>query len=163
MPILPMVSATKTLDKVLCMAADITHSSFENGAYYICNDTIEHTRTEKNKKIVYQPVPFSYNLPSQSDTDNAQIAITNVGLISSNILKSADNSIEDIIVKCWLIIANYEGESNWLNLGEYILDTSQTESVEYVSGALVMKNCYQMNAGKFRVKNPSLFINLNHR
>ena len=68
-----------------------------------------------------------------------------------------------IIVKCWLIIANYEGKSNWLNLGEYILDTSQTESVEYVSGALVMKNCYQINAGKFRGKNPSLFINLNHR
>ena len=108
-------------------------------------------------------MPFSYNLPSQSDTDNAQIAITNVGLISSNILKSADNSIEDIIVKCWLIIANYEGESNWLDLGEYILDTSQTESVEYVSGALVMRNCYQINAGKFRGKNPSLFINLNHR
>ena len=52
MPILPMVSATKTLDKVLCLAADIKHSSFENGAYYICNDTVEHTRTEKNKNLL---------------------------------------------------------------------------------------------------------------
>ena len=48
MPILPMISATKTLDKVLCLAADIKHSSFENGRYSICNDVIEHTRTDEN-------------------------------------------------------------------------------------------------------------------
>lgn len=164
MPILPMISATKTLDKVLCLAADIKHSSFENGRYSICNDTIEHTRVdEKGNRIVYQPCPFSFNLPSQSETDNSGFGVTNVNLISSNILRAADNSIEDIIIKCWLIVAGYDGKADWIDLGEYIWDTDQTETMETVTASLVMKNCYTINAGRFRGKNPTLFINLNHR
>ena len=164
MPILPMISATKTLDKVLCLAADIKHSSFENGRYSICNDVIEHTRTDENgNKIIYQPWPFSFNLPSQSETDNSGFGVTNVNLISSNILRAADNSFEDIIIQCWLILADYDGSSNWVNLGEYIWDTDQTETMETVTASLVMKNCYTINAGRFRGKNPSLFVNLNHR
>ena len=144
MPILPMISATKTLDKVLCLAADIKHSSFANGRYSICNDVVEHTRTDENgNKIIYQPCPFSFNLPSQSETDNSGFGVTNVSLISSNILRAADN--------------------NWVNLGEYIWDTDQTETMETVTASLVMKNCYTINAGRFRGKNPSLFVNLNHR
>lgn len=162
--ILPMVSATKTLDKVLCLACDIKHSSFENGAYHICNDTIEHIRTDEyNNEIVYQSCPFSFNTPSQNETDNSTITITNVGLIASNILKNADNSIEDILIHCWLIVGNYDGTCSWLDFGEYILDTKQTENIEQISGSLAMKNCYNINAGKYRGKNPSLFINLNHR
>lgn len=164
MPILPMISATKTLDKVLCLAADIKHSSFENGRYSICNDVVEHTRVDDNgNRIVYQPCPFSFNLPSQSETDNSGFGVTNVNLISSNILRAADNSFEDIIIQCWLILADYDGSSNWVNLGEYIWDTDQTETMETVTSSLVMKNCYTINAGRFRGKNPSLFVNLNHR
>lgn len=164
MPILPMISATKTLDKVLCLAADIKHSSFENGRYSICNDTVEHTRKDDNGNIItYQPCPFSFNLPSQSETDNSGFGVTNVNLISSNILRAADNSFEDIIIQCWLILADYDGSSSWINLGEYIWDTDQTETMETVTAALVMKNCYNINAGRFRGKNPSLFVNLNHR
>lgn len=164
MPLLPMISATKTLDKVLCLAADIKHSTFKNGRYSICNDTVDHVRVDENgNNIVYQSCPFSFNLPSQSETDNSGFGVTNVNLISSNILKAADNSFEDIIIQCWLILADYDGSSNWIDLGEYIWDTEQTENMEVVSGALVMKNCYSINAGRFRGKNPSLFINLNHR
>lgn len=164
MPILPMISATKTLDKVLCLAADIKHSSFANGRYSICNDVVEHTRTDENgNKIIYQPCPFSFNLPSQSETDNSGFGVTNINLISSNILRAADNSFEDIIIQCWLILADYDGSSNWVNLGEYIWDTDQTETMETVTASLVMKNCYTINAGRFRGKNPSLFVNLNHR
>ena len=87
MPILPMISATKTLDKVLCLAADIKHSSFDNGQYNICNDTIEHQRTlEDDSVLLYQPVPFSFNIPAQSETDSPAFGVTNVGLISSKIL-----------------------------------------------------------------------------
>lgn len=162
--VMPMVSATKTLDKVLCLAADIKHSSFDNGQYNICNDTIEHIRVDENgNELVYQSCAFSYNIPSQSETDNSTIAISNVGLMTSNILKQADNSIEDIIIHCWLIVGNYDGTCSWLDFGEYILDTTQTESIETISGSLAMNNCYDINAGRFRGKNPSLFINLNHR
>lgn len=164
MPILPMVSATKTLDKVLCLAADIKHSSFDGGQYNICNDIIEHKRIlEDESEIIYQPAPFTFNIPAQSETDNPTFGISNVGLISSNILKAADNSLEDIIISCWLIVANYEGGSNWISLGSYIWDTIQAETIETVSAAMVMKNCYQINVGKYRGKNPNVFINLNHR
>lgn len=164
MPIMSMVSATKTLDKVLCLGADIKHSTFENGAYHICNDTIEHVREdEKGKKITYQPVPFFFSIPNQTSTDDAQIQITNVGLVCSDILKSADNSIEDIIVQCWLIIANYDGTGTWQDMGEYILSTNQTETVESVVASLKMNNCYGINVGRFRGSNPDYFINLNHR
>ena len=164
MPILPMVSATKTLDKVLCLADDIKHSYFENGRYSICNDTVDHVRTDENgNQITYISCPFSFNLPSQSETDNSGFGVTNINLISSNILKVADNSFEDIIIQCWLVLADYDGSSNWIDLGEYIWDTEQNENAEFVSGALVMKNCYDINAGRFRGKNPSIFINLNHR
>lgn len=164
MPLLPMISATKTLDKVLCLAADIKHSTFENGKYSICNDTIGHTRIDNfGKEIFYQPCPFSFNLPSQSETDNSGFGVTNIGLISSEVLRSADNSFEDIVIQCWLILADYDGKSSWIDLGEYIWDTEQNENMELVQGALVMKNCYNINAGRFRGKNPSLFVNLNHR
>lgn len=164
MPLLPMISATKNLDKVLCLAADIKHSSFENGAYYICNDTIEHTRTDSNGKVLtYISCPFTFNLPSQSETDNSGFGVTNVGLISSHVLKAADNSLEDIIIQCWLIVAEYDGTSNWIDLGEYTWGTEQSETIETVSGSLVMNNCYSVNAGKYRGSNPSIFINLNHR
>ncbi len=163
MPILPMVSATKTLDKVLCLACDIKHSSFETGEYNICNDTVEHKRNIDGKIKTYLPCPFSFNIPSQSETDNARIGISNVGLVASDILKSADNSIEDIIIHCWLIVANYNGTANWLDFGEYILDTNQTETIEQVVGNLAMRNCFGINVGKFRGENPSFFINLNHR
>lgn len=164
MPILPMISATKTLNKVMCLAADVKHSTFENGEYNICNDTIDHLRdmgdgTTKN----YIACPFTFNLPSQSETDNSAFGVTNIGLISSNILRSADNSLEDILINCWLIIADYDGSANWISLGEYIWKIEQRETIETVSGELVMKNCYNINAGKFRGKNPSIFINLNHR
>lgn len=162
--ILPMVSATKTLDKVLCLACDVKHSSFENGQYNICNDTIEHVRiTENGETLTYKSCPFKFNLPAQTETDNTQIIISNIGLISSNILRAADNSFEDIIIKCWLIVGNYDGTCSWLDFGEYVLDTTQTEDIEYIMGSLAMKNCYGINAGKFRGNNPSLFINLNHR
>lgn len=164
MPILPMISATKTLDKVLCLAVDVKHSSFENGQYNICNNIIEHTRVlEDNSSINYLPVPFSFNIPAQSETDNPTFGITNVGLISSLILKAADNSLEDITIACWLVVADYDGGSSWISLGEYIWDTSQMETIETVSGSLVMDNCYQINIGKYRGENPSVFINLNHR
>lgn len=164
MAILPMISATKTLDKVLCLAADIKHSTFENGQYNICNDVIEHVRTlDDNSKITYQPVPFSFNIPSQSETDDSKMGISNVNLVSSRILKTADDSLEDIIVACWLIVADYNGGSNWISLGEYILGTSQVETIEMVSGTLSMKTCYGINVGKYRGKNPLVFINLNHR
>lgn len=164
MPILPMISATKTLDKVLCLACEIKHSSFKNGQYNICNDVIEHTRTmDDNSTLTYSPVPFSFNIPSQSETDDSKIGISNVNLISSKVLKSADDSLEDIMVTCWLIVADYNGGSNWISLGEYILSTSQVETIEIISGNLVMRNCYQINAGKYRGKNPLVFINLNHR
>ena len=164
MPILPMVSATKTLDKVLCLAADIKHSSFENGEYNICNDTISHDRDMGNGIIkTYISCPFSFNLPSQSETDNSGFGVTNVGLIRSNVLRAADNSLEDIIIQAWLIVANYEGGANWINLGQYIWNIEQTETIETVTGELAMKNCYGINAGKYRGKNPSIFINLNHR
>lgn len=164
MPILPMISATKTLDKVLCLAADIKHSSFDGGQYNICNDVIEHVRTlEDDSTVTYLPVPFSFNIPSQSETDDSKIGISNVNLISSKILKSADDSLEDIIVTCWLIVADYNGGSNWISLGEYVLGTSQIETIEIVSGALSMKTCYGINMGKYRGKNPIVFINLNHR
>lgn len=180
MPILPMVSATKNLDKVLCLACDIKHSSFENGEYNICNDTIEHERIEyienkqnegidgnaddfEIKKHTYLPVPFQFNIPSQSETDNTQIAITNIGLGVSKILRSADNSFEDILIHCWMIVGNYDGTCNWLDLGEYTLDTTQVETTESVSGTLVVDNCFEINAGRFRGDNPELFINLNHR
>ncbi len=81
MPILPMISATKTLDKVLCLAADIKHSSFDNGQYNICNDVIEHVRTlEDDSTVTYLPVPFSFNIPSQSETDDSKMGISNVNL-----------------------------------------------------------------------------------
>lgn len=164
MPILPMISATKTLNKVLCLAADIKHSSFDGGQYNICNDVIEHIRTlDDSNTITYQPVPFSFNIPSQSETDDSKMGISNVNLVSSNILKAADDSLEDIIVACWLIVADYNGNSNWISLGEYILGTSQTETIETVSGALTMKTCYDINMGKYRGKNPIVYINLNHR
>lgn len=164
MPILPMISATKTLDKVLCLAADIKHSTFDGGQYNICNDVIEHTRTlENDSTITYLPVPFSFNIPSQSETDDSKMGISNIGLISSKILKSADDSLEDIIVACWLIVADYNGGSNWISLGEYILGTSQVETIEMVSGSLTMKTCYDINMGKYRGKNPVVYINLNHR
>lgn len=164
MPILPMISATKTLDKVLCLAADIKHSSFENGQYNICNDIIEHVRVqETGTEIIYQPVPFTFNIPAQSETDNPKFGVSNINLISSTILKDADNSLEDITIQCWLIVADYNGACNWIDLGEYIWETLQTETVEFVSGSLVMKNCFNINIGKYRGKNPSVFINLNHR
>lgn len=168
MPILPMVSATKNLDKVLCLACDIKHSSLENGEYHICNDTIEHERIEYVeqggvKKHTYLPVPFQFNIPSQSETDNVQISITNVGLEVSKILRNADNSLEDILVHCWMIVGNYDGTCNWLDLGEYTLDTTQVETTEVVSAALVVNNCFEVNTGKFRGDNPELFININHR
>ena len=164
MPLLPMISATKTLDKVLCLAADIKHPAFENGQYNICNDTVEHKRIDSNgNQLIYQPCPFTFNLPSQSESDSSGFGVTNVNLISSKILKAADNSFEDIIIQCWLILADYDGLSNWIDLGQYIWDTDQTETAEIVSGSLVMKNCYAINAGRFRGKNPSIFINLNHR
>ena len=164
MPILPMISATKTLNKVLCLAADIKHSSFENGEYNICNDTIPHIRDMGNGVTkTYISCPFSFNLPSQSETDNSGFGVTNVGLISSNILRAADNSFEDIIIQCWLIVADYDGGATWLNLGQYIWNTEQSETVEIITGELVMKSCYGINAGKFRGKNPSIFVNLNHR
>lgn len=159
-----MISATKTLDKVLCLAADIKHSTFDGGQYNICNDVIEHTRTlENDSTITYLPVPFSFNIPSQSETDDSKMGISNIGLISSKILKSADDSLEDIIVACWLIVADYNGGSNWISLGEYILGTSQVETIEMVSGSLTMKTCYDINMGKYRGKNPVVYINLNHR
>lgn len=159
MPILPMVSATKTLDKVMCLACDVKHSTFENGEYNICNDTIEHVRDGK----IYQPVPFTFNIPSQSETDDVQIAITNIGLVCSNILKSADNSYEDILIQCWMIIANYDGTSSWLDLGEYVLSTTQVETIEQVAASLTLDSCFEINAGKFRGDNPEVFINLCHR
>lgn len=164
MPILPMISATKTLDKVLCLACEIKHSTFENGQYNICNDVIEHTRTlDDDSVLTYLPVPFSFNIPSQSETDDSKIGISNINLISSKVLKSADNSLEDIIVTCWLVVADYNGGSNWISLGKYILGTSQVETIELVSANLVMKDCYKINIGKYRGKNPLVFINLNHR
>jgi len=164
MPILPMISATKTLDKVLCLAADIKHSSFDGGQYNICNDVIEHVRTlEDDSTITYLPVPFSFNIPSQSETDDSKMGISNVNLISSKILRDADDSLEDILVACWLIVADYNGGSNWISLGEYILSTSQIETIELVSGSLSMKTCYGINMGKYRGKNPIVYINLNHR
>lgn len=164
MPILPMISATKTLDKVLCLAADIKHSSFDSGQYNICNDVIEHVRTlEDDSTITYLPVPFSFNISSQSETDDSKMGISNINLISSKILKSADDSLEDIVVACWLIVADYNGGSNWISLGEYILGTSQVETIEMVSGSLSMKTCYGINIGKYRGKNPLVYINLNHR
>lgn len=163
MPILPMVSATKTLDKVLCLACDIKHPKFKNGEYNICNDTVQHNRVVGQSTKVYEPVPFSFNIPSQSETDATQIAITNIGLVVSDILKAADNSIEDIIIHCWLIVANYDGTANWLDLGEFVLDSSQSETIEAVTGNLSIKNCFDINVGKFRGDNPDIFINLNHR
>lgn len=164
MPLLPMISATKTLDKVLCLAADIIHPSFPNGAYHICNDTIEHTRIDKDgNELTYISCPFSFNLPSQSETDNSNFGVTNVGLVSSNILRYADNSLIDIVINCWLIVAEYDGTSNWISLGKYLWETEQTESIELVTGSLVMNNCYSINAGKYRGNNPSIFINLNYR
>lgn len=164
MPILPMISATKTLDKVMCLACDIIHPSFESGRFSICNDTIEHVRMVDGEKRVYQPIPFTFNIPAQTETDPPSFAVTNVGLISSNELRPADNTLIDIIVECWLVIADFEGDgATWLNLGRYVWDTDQTETIETVSGVLVMKNCYDINAGKYRGKNPSVFINLNYR
>ena len=164
MPILPMISATKTLDKVLCLAADISHPSFPNGAYYICNDTVSHTRVDENgNNINYIPCPFTFNLPSQSETDDSNFGITNVGLVSSNVLRYADNSLIDITIQCWLIVAEYDGTSNWIDLGKYLWGTEQTENVEVVTGTLTMDNCYGINAGKYRGNNPSIFINLNYR
>lgn len=169
MPILPMISATKTLNKVLFLACDVLHSSFENGRYSICNDTIDHVREiEKSdgtvEKRTYQSVPFGFNVPAQSETDGSQFVITNVGLVSSNILRAADNTIEDLIAECWLVVANYDGKgANWISLGKYILDINQTETIESVTANLVIKNCYGINAGKYRGKNPSVFINLNYR
>lgn len=165
MPLLPMISATKTLNKVLCLAADIQHPDFPNGGvYYICNDTIEHTRIDKSgKELIYQPCPFSFNLPSQSETDNSTFGVSNVGLICSDILSYADNSIIDISIHCWLIVGEYDGSSNWIDLGEYYWQTEQTETIETVTGSLMMKNCYSINAGKYRGNNPSIFINLNYR
>lgn len=165
MPILPMISATKTLDKVLCLAADIKHSSFVNGQYNICNDVVEHTRIVETggQSLIYQPVPFSFNIPAQSETDSPQFVITNINLVSSEVLQSADNSLEDITISCWLIVADFQGNSNWISAGEYIWDTLQTETIESVSGSLIMKNCYNINMGKYRGKNPLVFKNLNHR
>lgn len=164
MAILPMISATKTLDKVLCLACDIKHSAFENGRYSICNDVIEHYRPlDEGGSVTYQPVPFSFNIPSQSETDDSKMGITNINLISSRILKAADNSLEDITVECWLIVADYNGGSNWINLGEYIFSTSQSENIEMITASLSMKTCYNINMGKYRGKNPSVFININHR
>ena len=51
MPILPMISATKTLDKVLCLAADIKHSSFVNGRYSICSDVIVDYTINNNGEV----------------------------------------------------------------------------------------------------------------
>ena len=103
-------------------------------------------------------------MPAQSETDGSQFIITNIGLVSSNILRSADNSIEDLVADCWLVVANYDGKnSNWISLGKYILDMNQTETIESVNANLVIKNCYGINAGKYRGKNPSIFINLNYR
>lgn len=164
MPILPMISATKTLDKVLCLAADIKHSSFDGGQYNICNDVIEHVRRlDDDSTITYLPVPFSFDIPSQSETDDSAIGISNINLISSKILRTADDSLEDILISCWLIVADYNGGSNWISLGEYILGTSQVETIETVSGSLSMKTCYGINMGKYRGKNPLVYINLNHR
>lgn len=168
MPILPMISATKTLNKVLFLACDLCHSAFENGRYSICNDTVEHVRIIENEdqtteERTYLPVPFGFNLPAQSETDGSQFVVTNIGLISSNVLRAADNSIEDIIAKCWLVVANYDGTASWISLGEYLINYNQTETIESVSANLVMKNCYSINAGKYRGKNPSVFINLNYR
>lgn len=168
MPILPMISATKTLNKVLFLACDIVHSSFENGRYSICNDTIDHVRHIEHgdgtfEDRVYQSVPFGFNVPAQSETDGSQFIVTNVGLVSSNILKAADNTLEDLIADCWLVVANYNGGANWISLGKYILDMNQTETIESVTANLVIKNCYGINAGKYRGKNPSVFINLNYR
>lgn len=168
MPILPMISATKTLNKVLFLACDLCHSSFENGRYSICNDTIDHVRVIQNEdetieERTYQAVPFGFNVPAQSETDGSQFVITNVGLVSSNVLRAADNSIEDIIAQCWLVVANYDGGANWISLGEYLVDYNQTETIESVTANLIIKNCYGINAGKYRGKNPSVFINLNYR
>lgn len=164
MPIMPMISATKTLDKVLCLACDIKHSSFPNGQFNICNDVVEHIRTlDDDSNITYFPVPFSFNIPSQSETDNSKIAISNVNLISSKILKLADGSLEDIVITCWLIVADYSGGTNWISLGEYLLGTNQVETIEAVSAELAMKTCYGINLGKYRGENPIVFINLNHR
>ena len=169
MPILPMISATKTLNKVLFLACDVLHSSFENGRYSICNDIVNHTRTIEHadgtvEERIYKCVPFGFNVPAQSETDGSQFIITNIGLVSSNILRSADNSIEDLVADCWLVVANYDGKnSNWISLGKYILDMNQTETIESVNANLVIKNCYGINAGKYRGKNPSIFINLNYR
>lgn len=164
MPILPIISAERTLNKVLCLALDIKHSAFDNGEYNICNDTIEHTRTDENgKSLTYLPCPFTFNIPSQSETDDTNISITNVGLLSSQILSKADNSLEDIIVHGWLIVADYNGNSAWISLGEYYLSTQQNETVDAVSATLTMKTCYGINAGKYRGDNPNIFINLNYR
>lgn len=165
MPILPLISATKTLDKVQCLACDLIHPAFENGRFSICNDTVEHKRVMPDGEIrVYDPVAFMFNIPSQTENDPPQFAITNVGLISSNELRAADNSLIDIEVDCWMVIADFDGErAHWISLGKYILDTDQTETIETIQGVLIMKNCYDINAGKYRGKNPSVFINLNYR
>lgn len=163
MPILPMVSATKTLDKVMCLACDLKHSRFENGIYRIVNDTIEHTRIIDGETVIYQPCPFTFNLPSQSETDNSSFAISNVGLFSGNILKAADNSFEDIVIQCWLIVADYDGKGSFIDLGEYIANPQQAETTEWIQTTLAMKTCYDINVGKYRGKNPKIFINLNHR
>lgn len=113
--------------------------------------------------IQYLPCPFTFNIPSQSETDDTNISITNVGLLSSQILSKADNSLEDIIVHGWLIVADYNGNSRWISLGEYYLSTQQNETVDAVSATLTMKTCYGVNAGKYRGDNPSIFINLNYR
>lgn len=169
MSILPLISATKTLDKVQCLACDIIHPAFENGSFSICNDTVEHIRIIENadgtvEERTYQPVPFSFNIPAQTEGDPAQFGVTNIGLISSNELRAADNSLIDIEVDCWMIIADYDGQrAHWIDLGKYIWDTDQTETIELVSGTLIMKNCFDINAGRFRGKNPQIFINLNYR
>ena len=113
--------------------------------------------------IQYLPCPFTFNIPSQSETDDTNISITNVGLLSSQILSKADNSLEDIIVHGWLIVADYNGNSSWISLGEYYLSTQQNETVDAVSATLIMKTCYGVNAGKYRGDNPNIFINLNYR
>ena len=163
MTILPMISATKTLDKVLCLACDLKHSSFENGRYSICNDVVEHKRKVGSEYITYQPAPFSFNIPSQSETDSSNFTISNVNLIASKVLKAADNSLENITISCWIIVANYDGTSEWISTGDYIVGTSQGETVEHVTCALAMKTCYNINVGKYRGKNPKVFVNLNHR
>lgn len=146
-------SFSRYLGRTMCMCIEISHSLIDT--FYFTNNTANIVVDGKT----YIPFPFDLILPSQTEQQGTQIAMSNLGSGVATELEKTINSNENVVIK--LYIANVESTgAELISKGIYeVMSVSATS--ETVVATINIKHCLNINLGKYRFNKqnfPNLFL-----